>query len=47
VQLDGSPGTIRRGAPDFGEHTEEVLLAHGFTWDEIATLKESGAVGAR
>jgi CoA:oxalate CoA-transferase len=47
VQLDATPGTIRHGAPEFGEHTEEVLLAHGFTWDEIAALKESGAVGAR
>jgi crotonobetainyl-CoA:carnitine CoA-transferase CaiB-like acyl-CoA transferase len=47
VQLEATPGTIRRGAPEFGEHTEEVLLAHGFTWDEVAALKESGAAGAR
>lgn len=47
VQLEQSPGSIRHGAPEFGEHTEEVLLAHGFTWDEIAALKECGAIGGR
>ena len=47
VQMEKSPGSIRRRAPEFGEHTEEVLLENGFTWDEIAALKQSGAIGGR
>ena len=47
VQLDASPGTIRHGAPEFGQHTEEVLLERGFTWDEISHLHDVGAIGGR
>ena len=47
VQLGASPGTIRHGAPEFGEHTEEVLLERGFTWDEITRLHDAGAIGGR
>ena len=47
VQLGVSPGSIRHRAPEFGEHTEEVLLEHGFSWEEISSLAEAGAIGAR
>lgn len=47
VQLSASPGTIRHAAPQYGQHTEEVLLEGGFTWEEIAALRESGAAGLR
>ncbi len=47
VQLARSPGTIRHRAPEFGEHTEEVLLEFGFDWDEISRLHASGAIGPR
>lgn len=44
AQFDEKPlGTIRR-APEHGQHTEEVLLEAGCTWDEINALKERGAV---
>jgi crotonobetainyl-CoA:carnitine CoA-transferase CaiB-like acyl-CoA transferase len=45
VEFTASPASIRRGAPELGEHTEEVLLEHGYTWDDIAALREQGAFG--
>jgi len=30
-------------APELGEHTEEVLLEIGYTWDDIAHLRDQGA----
>lgn len=36
--------SIRRSGPGLGEHTEEVLLEHGRTWDDIAALNEQGTV---
>jgi len=35
-----TPCSIRREAPEFGQHTEEVLLEMGYSWDDIARLKE-------
>lgn len=43
VQFDESPASVRR-APDHGEHTDEVLLELGLTYDEIIEHKISGAV---
>jgi crotonobetainyl-CoA:carnitine CoA-transferase CaiB-like acyl-CoA transferase len=43
VQFDGSPPPLRR-APEHGEDTEALLLDLGYGWDEIAALKEAGAV---
>ena len=47
AQLERSPGSIRRPAPEFGEHTEEVLLENGFSWDELTHLRSVGAIGPR
>jgi crotonobetainyl-CoA:carnitine CoA-transferase CaiB-like acyl-CoA transferase len=43
VQFDGRPGRPTR-APEHGEHTEDVLVELGLTWDEIGELKERGAI---
>jgi crotonobetainyl-CoA:carnitine CoA-transferase CaiB-like acyl-CoA transferase len=43
AQFDGTPPALTP-APAHGEHTEQVLLDHGYTWDDILRLKESGAV---
>jgi crotonobetainyl-CoA:carnitine CoA-transferase CaiB-like acyl-CoA transferase len=45
VNLSATPGTIRTPAPDYGQHTEEVLLEAGYSWEEIGALRESGAIG--
>ena len=41
------PARIRTPAPEFGQHTEEVLLEAGLSWEEIGALREQGAIGAR
>jgi len=35
VNLSATPGSIRSPAPEFGQHTEEVLLEAGFDWHEV------------
>lgn len=41
----GEPTTPAGPAPETGQHTEEVLLDYGFEWDDIAALRENGALG--
>ena len=43
VQFDEIPASVGR-APDHGEHTDEVLLELGLTYDEIMEHKIAGAV---
>jgi crotonobetainyl-CoA:carnitine CoA-transferase CaiB-like acyl-CoA transferase len=45
IEFSATPAEIRHGAPELGEHTEEVLLESGYSWDDIAALKEKGAIG--
>jgi crotonobetainyl-CoA:carnitine CoA-transferase CaiB-like acyl-CoA transferase len=45
VTIDGEPVPIPRLAPELGEHTEEVLLSFGYTWDEIGALRSDGVIG--
>ena len=43
VRLQSATGSVTR-APEHGEHTELILLDLGYDWDQIAAMKESGAV---
>jgi crotonobetainyl-CoA:carnitine CoA-transferase CaiB-like acyl-CoA transferase len=43
VQFDERPSPATP-APDLGQHTEEVLLALGLTWEDLAACKEAGAI---
>lgn len=31
-------------APEFGQHTEEILLEYGYTWEDIARFKQEGII---
>ncbi|HWR70544.1 MAG TPA: CoA transferase [Dehalococcoidia bacterium] len=49
VKVPGSPFSLskmdtspRMKAPELGEHTEEVLLELGYTWEDIAQMKDEG-----
>jgi crotonobetainyl-CoA:carnitine CoA-transferase CaiB-like acyl-CoA transferase len=44
VRFNETAATPRSGAPVHGQHTEEALLEAGLDWDELAKLKESGAI---
>ena len=43
AQFDEQPVDVIR-APEHGEHTELLLMDLGYDWDQIAAMKESGAV---
>jgi crotonobetainyl-CoA:carnitine CoA-transferase CaiB-like acyl-CoA transferase len=43
VKMSRTPGDPTRPAPAFGEHTDEVLREAGYSEEEIAAMKESGA----
>jgi crotonobetainyl-CoA:carnitine CoA-transferase CaiB-like acyl-CoA transferase len=40
VRLSETPGGVRTPAPEFGQHTEEVLLDLGYDWEQIADLRK-------
>ena len=44
VNLSETPATMRRPAPEFGQHTEEVLLEYGYTWEDISDWRERGVI---
>jgi crotonobetainyl-CoA:carnitine CoA-transferase CaiB-like acyl-CoA transferase len=44
LKFQRTPGKAQRPAPEVGQHTELTLLELGYTWDEIAVLKEQGAI---
>jgi crotonobetainyl-CoA:carnitine CoA-transferase CaiB-like acyl-CoA transferase len=44
VKLSRTPGAVDEPGPALGEHTDEVLASIGYSDEEIAGLKETGAV---
>ena len=44
VKLSATPGSIRRRAPALGEHSDEILLEHGFTQGEVGELLNAGVI---
>jgi crotonobetainyl-CoA:carnitine CoA-transferase CaiB-like acyl-CoA transferase len=44
VDFGGTAWAPRTMAPEFAQHTEEVLLELGYDWDRIVELKELGAI---
>lgn len=44
IDFGATPAQTLRAAPELGQHTEEVLLAAGYTWKDLARLKEQGVI---
>jgi len=45
VAFSETPGKVTAEAPEFGQHTEEVLIEMGgYTWEEIAGLKDKEVI---
>jgi crotonobetainyl-CoA:carnitine CoA-transferase CaiB-like acyl-CoA transferase len=45
VRLRETPGRVRSPAPEFGQHTEEVLTdLLGYSWEQLAALKDQGVI---
>ncbi len=44
VSFSDPPATVDPHVPELGEHTEHVLLEAGYSWEDIVTLSEAGAV---
>jgi crotonobetainyl-CoA:carnitine CoA-transferase CaiB-like acyl-CoA transferase len=46
VKFHETPAGIKSAPPEFGQHTEEVLIElGGYSWDEIAQLKDEEVIG--
>lgn len=44
VKFNQNPAAIKTTSPELGQHTEEILLELGYSWDEIVELKDQGAI---
>jgi crotonobetainyl-CoA:carnitine CoA-transferase CaiB-like acyl-CoA transferase len=45
TKLSETPGEIRSTAPLPGQHTEEILVAVGYSREEIDSIRKAGAIG--
>jgi crotonobetainyl-CoA:carnitine CoA-transferase CaiB-like acyl-CoA transferase len=45
VDFSDTPWEVARRAPEIGEHTEELLLERGLSWEKISDLRDRGALG--
>lgn len=44
IRFSDTPASIIREAPEFGQHTEELLQELGYSWEDIASLREQRVV---
>jgi formyl-CoA transferase len=44
VKFVQNPAEVRAPAPEIGQHTEEILLEMGYTWEDIARLKATNVI---
>ncbi|HUZ69549.1 MAG TPA: CoA transferase [Candidatus Saccharimonadales bacterium] len=44
IRLTGSPASFRRGAPGYGEHTDEVLIEAGYDAAALASMRAAKVI---
>jgi len=44
IKHSRTPAALRTPAPEFGQHTEEILLETGYDWEEIERLKSENVI---
>ena len=44
IRMSDTPARPGEFAPELGQHSEEILLEHGYDWEGIAQLREQGAI---
>ena len=44
IVMSGTPVHPGEIAPELGQHTEEILLEHGFSWEDIAAMRDAEAL---
>ena len=44
VKFSDTPGPAPTASPAFGQHSDEILSAYGYSTDDIATFRERGVV---
>jgi len=46
IKLSATPARLRHAPPTVGEHNADILASYGFTAEQIAQLREEGAIGS-
>ena len=44
VKFNQNPAKVRTTSPEVGQHTEEILLELGYSWEEISEFKDQKAI---
>jgi crotonobetainyl-CoA:carnitine CoA-transferase CaiB-like acyl-CoA transferase len=44
IKFSRTKPRFRNTAPEFGQHTEEILLEHGFSWEDIGRFRAQRAI---
>ena len=44
MKFSGAPCSVRRPAPELGQHSDEVLAVLGFSTDERQAFKDQGVI---
>jgi crotonobetainyl-CoA:carnitine CoA-transferase CaiB-like acyl-CoA transferase/predicted nuclease with RNAse H fold len=44
IRYSKTPNRIVTVAPELGQHTEEILLSMGYTWDDITNFQDLGVI---
>jgi len=44
VKFQQNPSEVRGPAPEIGQNTEEILIGFGYSWEDIAKMKEGGVI---